>query len=113
MRAIQSLWTAPFSENGCGYNSVEDMLQCTELGARLVKKTGDELVFYTDKKGYRIIKPIRHLFDDIVICLDAINHIENFNWGFSKIYVYFPNPPKQILQFLQIFQIFQMRQKCR
>jgi hypothetical protein len=89
MKAIQSLWTKPYPENKCGYSSQKDLFACTELSAKLLKKSGCELVFYTDKKGFKLMpKKLKNLYDSIVVNLDEINSVNTFNWGFSKLFVY-------------------------
>lgn len=90
MNAIYSLKTTKFDNNCSGYNSYKDFRDSLELSLRLLKnsKTVDNIIFYADKASYEHIKPIKHLFDEVIVNLDEINWVQDYNWAFNKLHIY-------------------------
>jgi hypothetical protein len=88
MVGILSLSTTTLDKNFCGFNSVEDMQACIQLSALLLKKSVDQVYFFTDRRGLEIIKDFKHIFDEVVPCLDDLAWVKDYNWAMSKLYVY-------------------------
>lgn len=88
MNAVFSLKTTKFDNNCSGYTSYDDFLACLELAVRSIKPTSDNVVFYADKQSVQKIKPIKHLFDEVVVNLDEINWVQDYNWAFNKLFIY-------------------------
>ena len=90
MKAIQSLWTKPWSINKCGWNDVEDLLTSMELSVLLLRnsKQFSEIVFYTDKLGFRLTHSLHHYFDKVIVNLNGIDWAEPYNWAFQKLFIY-------------------------
>lgn len=88
MNAIFSLKTTKFDNNCSGYNSYDDFKDCLELAVRLIKPTVDNIVFYADKKSVKHIKSFKKLFDDVIVNLDEINWVQDYNWAFNKLHIY-------------------------
>lgn len=90
MIAIQSLWTKPMEQNNCGWNNESDLLASMELSVLLLKKHNqfEKIVFYTDAKGFELTKFLHSYYDEVIVNLDEINWVENFNWAFQKLFIY-------------------------
>jgi hypothetical protein len=88
MIGLLSLSTVSLDKNFCGFNSVEDMQACIQLSALLLKQSVDQVYFFTDRRGLEIIKDFKHIFDEVVTCLDDLNWVKDYNWAMSKLYAY-------------------------
>ena len=90
MNAIYSLKTTKFDNTCSGYNTYNDFRDSLELSIRLLRKsnTVDNILFYADKASYEHVKPIKHLFDEVIVNLDEINWVQDYNWAFNKLHIY-------------------------
>ena len=88
MIGITSLSTSTLDKNCCNYNSIEDLTNCMQLSAILLRKSVDKIIFFTDKRGLKLIESFKHLYDEVVVCLDELDWVQAHNWAYSKIYVY-------------------------
>lgn len=86
MIGILSLYTK--HNESCGFNTVEDMKNSLHYSSLLAKKHSNKLYLFTDKKGEEIISDFKSIYDEIIVCLDDLDWVHDYNWAFSKIYSY-------------------------
>lgn len=91
MNYIYSLKTTKFDNTCSGYNTYDDFRASLELSVRLLKdkkRKGDNILFYADKQSYEHVKSLKEFFDEIIINLDEINWVQDYNWAFNKLFIY-------------------------
>ena len=92
MKIVYSLWTKPLTalDNALGFNTLDDFFHSLIFSVNIAKNNYDNIHFYTDKHGLKLIEPYKNKlpFTKIHCVLDEIDWVPSQWWAYPKIYVY-------------------------